>query len=112
MEGNKVKLSTPVHFKILLFSNENPPKLMEKTANGDKIMRGMVEVEADELVNYQKVVIKEVTSHYRQGCFFLAIVPKHADYIKPLIIKDLVVKARKVGIDCQPRKKHKVEESP
>ncbi|CAG9319363.1 unnamed protein product [Blepharisma stoltei] len=112
MEGNKVKLSTPVHFKILLFTNENPPRLMEKTANGDKIMRGMVEVEADEVVNYQKVVIKEVTSHYRQGRFFMAIVPMHADYIKPLIIEDLVVKARKVGVDTQPRKKRQVKESP
>mmetsp|Transcript_8643 Transcript_8643/g.8620 ORF Transcript_8643/g.8620 Transcript_8643/m.8620 type:complete len:86 (+) Transcript_8643:493-750(+) len=84
---------------------------METTTNGDKIMRGTVDIESDGILNYKKIVIKEVTSHYRHGSFFLVVAPKEAPYIKPLIIENLVVKARKVGLDAKPRKRQKIEEN-
>lgn len=109
LNGNKVALPYLVHFKILLFTNENPPKLMETTTSGDKIMRGTVDIEANSDIVYSKIVLKEVTSHFRHGCFFMVIIPKQADHIKPLIVENLVIKARKVGMDARPRKKSKQE---
>jgi hypothetical protein len=56
-------------------------------------------------------VIKEVTSHFRNGCFFLVVMPSIPD-IEPLIIENLVIKARKMTKEPRLRKKAKVEPAP
>lgn len=109
MKGNSVTLAKSVHFKILLFTSENPPKLLSINTSGDKIMRGSVETDTKSKLSYNKIVIKEVTSHFRNGCFFLVVSPLDTPEIKPLIIDNLVVKARKVNPDGNPRKKLKSE---
>ena len=109
--GVKVNMPIPVNFKIMLFTTENPPKLMKVNTSGDKIMRGTVETESSGIISFKKIVIKEVTSHFRNGCFFLAVVPKNSNDIKPLIIENFVIKARKI-LTSEPIKKQKLEECP
>lgn len=108
-DGNNATLPSSVFFKILLFTTESPPKLMKTNTGGDKIMRGTVEIETTSALLFRKIVIKEVTSHFRNGCFFLVIMPKQASHIKPLIIENFIIKARKVNAQSLPLKKVKKE---
>ncbi|OMJ65993.1 hypothetical protein SteCoe_37318 [Stentor coeruleus] len=109
MNGNKVQLADCVKFKIMLYTADSPPKMLNLNTSGDKIMRGTLEVEGSSSIFFKKVIVKEVTSHFRNGCFFFVIVPEGADYIKPLIAEDFVIKARKITSDC-PKKKQKTQE--
>ncbi|CAG9314123.1 unnamed protein product [Blepharisma stoltei] len=112
LQGNEVTLQTPVRFKIMLFTTERPAKLLINNTSGDKVMRGTTEVEADSLITFNNVVIKEVTSHFRHGCVFLVVAPIDASFIQPLIIGNVVIKARKVINEGNPRKipKHSEDE--
>lgn len=92
----KVNMPIPVNFKIMLFTTESPPKLLKVNTSGDKIMRGTVEVESNGVVLFKKIVIKEVTSHFRKGCFFLVVMPKNSNDIRPFVIENFVIKARKI----------------
>ncbi|OMJ66950.1 hypothetical protein SteCoe_36026 [Stentor coeruleus] len=109
--GEKANMPIPVNLKIMLFTTESPPKLMKVNTSGDKIMRGTIEVETNGVALFRKIVIKEVTSHFRNGCFFLAVVSKNCNDIKPLIIENFVIKARKI-LSSEPTKKMKTDESP
>lgn len=40
-------------------------------------MRGTVEADSDGYIVFKKVVVKEVSSHFRNGCFYLVIVPEN-----------------------------------
>ncbi|OMJ81232.1 hypothetical protein SteCoe_18349 [Stentor coeruleus] len=109
--NNKVNMPIPVNLKIMLFTTESPPKLMKVNTSGDKIMRGTVEVETNGVALFRKIVIKEVTSHFRNGCFFLAVVPKNCCDIKPLVIENFIIKARKI-LSTEPVKKIKTDDNP
>ena len=109
--GIRANMPIPVNFKIMLYTTESPPKLMKVNTSGDKIMRGTVETESSGMVFFRKIVIKEVTSHFRNGCFFLAVVPKNSNDIKPLVIENFVIKARKI-LSSDPVKKVKLDECP
>ena len=106
--GTKVEISVPVNFKLMIFNTENPPKVLKVNTSGDKIIRGTVEVETNGVVLFKKVVIKEVTSHFRNGCFFLVVMPKNSQEIRPFIIENFIVKARKI-ITPECNKKQKQE---
>jgi len=108
-----VPLQEPCDFNIMLFTTEVPPKIMKISTSGDKIMRGTTEISLSRNqfhVFFSRIVIKEVTSHFRNGCFFLVIMPS-LKYIEPLIVENVVIKARKMGMDSGTRKKMKREES-
>ncbi|OMJ84633.1 hypothetical protein SteCoe_14227 [Stentor coeruleus] len=107
--GNKVRLPNSIVFKVMLYTADNPPKNLSINTSGDKIMRGTLEVEGNSEIFFKKIIIKEVTSHFRNGSFFFVVVPKDAGYIKPLIVEDFVIKARKITNEC-PKKKCKVQE--
>ncbi|CAG9314086.1 unnamed protein product [Blepharisma stoltei] len=109
-QGNQVTLPSSLKFKIMIFTSENPPKLLLINTSGDKIMRGTTEVESNSQIVFSKVVIKEVTSHFRNGWFYLVIKPVENSSIKPLIIENLVIKARKMDPEGNSRKKAKIEE--
>ncbi|OMJ83414.1 hypothetical protein SteCoe_15685 [Stentor coeruleus] len=107
LQGNKTILPRTVIFKVLLYTAENPPKLLSISTSGDKIMRGTLEVEGESVIFFRKIIVKEVTSHFRNGSLFFVIVPKDADYIKPLIIENFIIKARKMPND-EIKKKCKI----
>ncbi|OMJ86881.1 hypothetical protein SteCoe_11517 [Stentor coeruleus] len=109
-KGQKVVLPNVVGFTIMLFTTESPPKLMKINTSGDKIMRGTSEADGNSTVLFRKIVIKEVTSHFRNGCFFLVVAPKDCNSIKPLIVPNFVIKARKLMSDGSLKKKIKINE--
>lgn len=111
--GAKAILPRPVLFKAFLYTTESPPKLVTTNTSGDKAMRGTLEVESDSHILFKKIIIKEVTSHFRNGVLYFVIMPQNADFIKPLIIEDFVIKARKLISKkaCKKAKNIQEEES-
>lgn len=126
-QGNVVENSNKIPLTIGIYSSENPPKYIDaNTAGngiplgalsylsliGNKILKGFIE---KDLVNgsatFDKIQIKEVTSHFRNGWIFFVVYPKvnknsnvllsgnnvvvNSQQIKPLIIEKVIVKAKK-----------------
>jgi hypothetical protein len=110
-DGAQVTMPKQTIFKVLLFTTESPPKLLKLNTSGDKIMRGNIEVLSNSIVHFPKIVIKEVTSHFRNGYLFLVIAPVDDLNIQPLILSNFVIKARKMNNDGEPRKKIKLSET-
>lgn len=109
LDGNQTVIPKPTTFKVLLFTTESPPKLLRLNTSGDKIMRGTTEQEASSEIHFSKVVIKEVTSHFRNGCVLLVITSTEETDIQPYIVDSFVIKARKMNCELEPRKKLKYE---
>jgi hypothetical protein len=106
IKNEQINLNTDVKFILKLYTSDFPPQSINENLNGEKIMRGNIEVEANSLVRFSKIFISEVSSHFRNGSLFLVILPIKCDYIKPLIIEDFVVRARKM-FNEEPLKKAK-----
>ncbi|OMJ75546.1 hypothetical protein SteCoe_25280 [Stentor coeruleus] len=92
-ENNKVIIQDM--FKIKLYTNDNPPKLLKLNIASKKILRGTLEAMMDEngIVVFPNVVINEVSSHYVKESFMLVITSESED-VKPLIVENLYVRAR------------------
>lgn len=98
--------------QLFLFTSESPPKMLRTTTLGEKIIKGDTEVENENTTfTFRKVVIKEVTSHFPNGCFFLVVAIVNSVTVKPLIVEKFVVKARKILGEADPRKRAKLEEA-
>lgn len=110
-DKNDIEVTLPclMRFKVMLFTYECPPKMLKVNTSGDKIMRGSITAEGNSTILFRKIVVKEVTSHFRNGCLFLIIACDNASHIQPLIIEDVVIKARKV-FSQKSKKKPKTEE--
>jgi len=99
----------PFNCKLLLFSCEKPAKLLRTNTSGDKVMHGSLEATVvDGVCVFPNVVIKEVTSHFKNGVFFLAVAAVEVQ-ARPFVVENLVVKARRVNADCKPRKRLRPE---
>lgn len=107
--GVQVTCEKTLNFKAELYNTETPPKLIKITTAGEPIMRGTLEAESTGTVLFRKIILKEVSSHFKNGCFYLVISCKDSDSIKPIIIENLVVKARKMNNE-KPSKKGKLVE--
>ena len=107
--GEKVFLSESFNFKVMLFTTENPPKLMKINTSGDKILKGITEAQGNSTIFFRKLAVKEVTSHFRNGCFFFVVTTKDSKMIRPLIIENFVLKARKINNEAALQKKTKIE---
>ena len=109
-DRNKVELEKSIFCKIILFTTENPPKVIKFNTNGDIILKGNTEIHGNSYFSFRKIAIKEVSSHFRNGCFFLVVMPSKTTEIAPFILEDFVVKARKINTDLSPRKKTKFDQ--
>lgn len=113
-KGNPIENSNRIPLTIGIYSSENPPKYIDSNTAGNKILKGFIE---KDLVNgtatFEKIQIKEVTSHFRNGWVFFVVYPKltganstnvllnangtfiQNNKIKPLILEKVIVKAKK-----------------
>ena len=107
-ELNRASLEEKTMFNVMLFTTENPPKILKTSMSGDKVIRGTVEVEGNSSVLFKKIVIKEVSSHFRSGWFYLVVVSKNPS-VRPLIVPNFKVKARKMKSGNMLEKKSRVE---
>ena len=109
--GELVKNHEPFFVRVCIYSSENPPKEIRLNTSGNKMVRGDEYIEVkDGRVSLNKLQIKEVSSHFRNGWLFLVVLPKsksevcgtdedvNADdiskEIKPLIFDNVIVKAK------------------
>lgn len=82
-------------FKVKLYTNESPPKLLKVNIASKKILRGTLEVYMNEqgVVNFENIVINEVSSHYSKESFILVVSCEEAQ-VRPMVIENLYVRAR------------------
>lgn len=97
-------------FTMMLFTCENEPKRIEISNSGEALLKGQTEFLGNSLITFRRIVIKEVSSHFRNGCFSLVVTGKNPEIVRPVIVKEFVVKARKMNEDAQVLKKRKVWE--
>lgn len=105
--GTEILKSDRTNISISLYSYDVVPRLITHTMQGKSIFRGKTEailaydlVEEKHLVHF-KLQIKEVSSHFIGGLFYLALVPdKNLEskgiFIKPLLIGNIKVKAKEM----------------
>lgn len=112
-KGNVVENVNRIPLTIGIYSSENPPKFIDTNTAGNKILKGFID---KDLINgqasFEKIQIKEVTSHFRNGWVFFVVYPKVPNgpsntllsanehmishqKIKPLILEKIIVKAKK-----------------
>ncbi|CAG9327531.1 unnamed protein product [Blepharisma stoltei] len=91
-------LPTHSRYKVFLFTMDQQPRQLTLNISGKRIIRGTVEAEMQDtgIVNMTNIVINEVSSHYAKESFCLVIMSTSSSQVKPLLIKDLAVKARKM----------------
>jgi len=112
-KGNIIENANRIPLTIGIYSSENPPKFIDTNTAGNKILKGFID---KDLINgqasFEKIQIKEVTSHFRNGWVFFVVHPKvpngptnillsgnenliNHQKIKPLILEKIIVKAKK-----------------
>ncbi|OMJ65992.1 hypothetical protein SteCoe_37317 [Stentor coeruleus] len=102
--NNEIKLQKREFFKIMLFAAERPLKPLILNKTGEKVVLGTLDADGDSSILFKKIIIKEVSSHFRNGSLFLVVKPENDDSIKPLIIPNFIVKARKMKNDILTKK--------
>jgi hypothetical protein len=110
--GNLVENANRIPLTIGIYNSENVPKFIDTNTAGNKILKGFIEKDLiNGSVTFDKIQIKEVTSHFRNGWIFFAVYPKAnannnmlisskdnmvpSQKIRPFILEKVVVKAKK-----------------
>ena len=109
---------TSVLLEMRLYTAECPPRLIEyntsgrrSTHTGNAIFKGCTTREVkDGTCVFDKLQIKEVSSHFRNGWVFVAVVAKvfgpdgvpgdHPDGIEPLVVDNVYIRAK---LSCKRR---------
>lgn len=94
-DSNLNSLAVSEVFKVKLYSSENPPKLLKLNISSKKIMRGTIEacMNSEKIVNFENLVINEVSSHYYNETFTLVVACENSS-IRPFVLENLSVRAR------------------
>ena len=108
--GRNAVLDKGVLCSLVIFTTENPPKAIKENFTGDKILKGITEVYETSNFFFRNIAIREVSSHFRNGCFFLVAIPSDTIEIAPFIMGNFVVKARKANFEVNPSKKIKFDQ--
>lgn len=109
-DGQAVLLKENETFTVELYSTEETPKLLKSNTNGENIISGVLEVEANSNILFRKIFIKEVSSHFCNSFYLLVVRAKKNPNIRPFVFEKFVVKARKLKLSEGPVKKAKIEE--
>jgi hypothetical protein len=94
LEGVPVELPTATMFNLELWLSANPTMQLEKSHKGHTLLSGCTQVSSNGEMEFRKFYISEVSSHYTNNNFILVIRPLDLT-IRPFILRDFVVKARK-----------------
>jgi len=112
-DGNQINNTNRIPLTIAIYSSESMPKFIDANTSGNKILKGFIEKDLiNGSVTFEKIQIKEVTSHFRNGWIFFVVYPKFASnnssvmnsakgnfinsqQIKPFVLEKVVVKAKK-----------------
>jgi hypothetical protein len=102
--GKQITLEKQTKFIIQIYTLDYPVTLLERNTVGDKMLRGTYEAYSDSVIMFKRVFVNEVSSHFRNG-YFLFVVIAEDKRVKPLIIDEFVVKARKISETGNKRRK-------
>lgn len=70
-----------IPLNISIYTSENSPKFIDTNTSGNKILKGNTDKDMLQgQITFDKIQIKEVTSHFRNGWVFLVIYPKSLNY--------------------------------
>lgn len=94
-KDHRVVLTNKEKFNLGLFTADYPPNELIINTSGDKVLKGNCEIPANSIVEFKKISICEVSSHFRNSVFNLVIKSEINSLVQPLVIPDLTVKARK-----------------
>lgn len=86
-----------LHFRVQLYSEDQPPVKIALNISGKKVLRGSVDAysDAEGMVVFPNIVINEVSSHYMNNCFTLVVSQSGEQNVKSFALPGVVVKARK-----------------
>ena len=93
--GEIFRISQSLILELRLYTSENPPKQVELNTSGQKVLKFICDYNGQSFFCFKKVFVHDVTSHYRNGALML-VVTSNLSSLKPLIIEDFIVKARKI----------------
>jgi len=111
--SNVVENTNRIPLSIGIYTSENPPKYIDSNTSGNKILKGFIEKDlVHGKATFEKIQIKEVTSHFRNGWIFFVVYPKtnttanmvtvdgnlkfiNGQNIRPLVLEKVIVKAKK-----------------
>ncbi|CAK59552.1 unnamed protein product (macronuclear) [Paramecium tetraurelia] len=83
----------PIFLRI--YTSEKFPKEVDSNIRGKPIFKGQTKILFRGKGEFQRISITEVSSHFPSGKFLLVIFSEKS-YIKPYIIDNLIVKAKKL----------------
>ncbi|CAD8203236.1 unnamed protein product [Paramecium octaurelia] len=83
----------PIFLRI--YTSEKFPKEVDSNIRGKPILKGQTKILIRGKAEFQRISITEVSSHFPSGKFLLVIFSEKF-YIKPFIIDNLIVKAKKL----------------
>ena len=106
--GEIFRIGQSLILDLKLFTSDSPPQQVELNTSGTKALKFICDLKGESLFCFRKIFVSEVTSHYRNGALML-VVTSNDSSIKPLIIEEFIVKARKIpSKSCEePKKKIK-----
>lgn len=112
--GNVVKNSNRVPLTLAIYTSESSPKFVDVNTSGNKILKGTIDKDlVNGVATFDKIQIKEVTSHFRNGWVFFVVYPKttgvvlnnfvaeangvmvNHQQVRPLVLEKVVVKAKR-----------------
>lgn len=94
-KDSQVVLPDKEKFILGIFTADYPPNELIINTSGDKVLKGNCEIYASHIVEFSKICICEVSSHFRNSVFYLVIKSENDSLVQPLVIPNLMVKARK-----------------
>jgi hypothetical protein len=94
LDGESVVLPDDTTFKIEIWLASTPSFKLEKTRKDISIIEGCTEVRSRGTVDFKKIYINDVSSHFTNGCFML-VVRSDNPSIQPFVFHNFIVRARK-----------------
>jgi hypothetical protein len=94
LDGESVVLPEETTFRIEIWLASSPSVKLEKTRKDISIIVGCTEVRSRGTVDFKKIYINDVSSHFKNGCFML-VVRSDNPAIQPFVFPNFIVRARK-----------------
>lgn len=112
-DGQQVLNSNPIPISLCVYSSDPEPTVIQNSKSDQPMIKGNSESELFHgSADYRKIHLREVSSYFTNGWFYLVIHPKAPSFnyntkestleqtidhrlIKPLVISEVVVRAKK-----------------
>mmetsp|Transcript_20377 Transcript_20377/g.38134 ORF Transcript_20377/g.38134 Transcript_20377/m.38134 type:complete len:164 (+) Transcript_20377:1556-2047(+) len=94
LKGDHYALPEDTAFKIELWLASSPSMKLDRTHKGSQLVEGSTEVKSKGTVEFKKLYINDVSSHFSNGCFTLVVRSENLA-IQPFVFHNFIVRARK-----------------